>query len=351
MTMPRLLSIIILSLIALSFCPGNVSADYDNYVMNFLIPINVSINSTWNSVSGSSLSIATTVDHVVEFGVTTNIIVENITWYKDLQFAENDSNTNQGNYSTSWDSVGIYHVNVSATNNSETTANTTFTITVSAVDISAPSINNLTNSTPSSSSVTITWDTNETANSFVCYGLNETTVNDWSGCTNSSWDNGTTAISIKLTGLTNDTTYYYKPYSEDLSGNANTSVAAQNFTTTTTVETNTPLSIFIMWSIIALAAAFIGITQTGLLGTTSSLLSVVVFYMNSKQIISGNVVEYFSGVSSTDTIIIGTRSIESLPLSYIYLFMALIMLIVFILQVKNEILYQLEPDVGDIDLE
>ena len=114
------------------------------------------------------------------------------------------------------------------------------------VDFTAPSINNLTNSTPTGYSVTITWDTNETTNSFVCYGTNETTVNNWTGCTNSSWTNATTSISIGLTGLTNNTTYYYKPYSVDGSGNANTSVLAQNFTTADTITDakTVPLSIF-----------------------------------------------------------------------------------------------------------
>ena len=107
-----------------------------------------------------------------------------------------------------------------------------------------------------------------------------------------------------------------------------------------------PLSIFIMWSVIMCAGVVIGFMATGLNGITSSLLTATIAYMNSKNIINGNVVQYVAGESTTDTIEIGYRSIESLPMSYIYLFIAIVMVIVFILQVWNEIQYNLEPDMG-----
>ena len=105
-----------------------------------------------------------------------------------------------------------------------------------------------------------------------------------------------------------------------------------------------PLSIFIMWSVIMFVGAAIGFMTTGVYGITSSLLTATIAYMNSKSIINGSVVQYFAGVSTGDTIVTGSRSIESLPMSYIYLFIAIVMVIVFILHVKNEIIYQLEPD-------
>ena len=312
--------------------------------------IPLSIDSYWNNITGESLTLSASVNDSIEFGVTTNRSAENISWYRDTIFAENDSTTAQGNYTTSWAIAGIYEVNVTAFNNSEQTANTTFVITISAADTSAPSITNLTNSTPSSSTVTITWDTNETANSFVCYGLNETTVNDWSGCTNSSWTNSTSSISIGLTGLTSNTTYYYKPYSEDTTGNANTSVAAQNFTTASITETYVPLSIFTMWSVIMLISASLSFMLSGIYGISSSLLTVMIAYMNSKVLINGQLVQYFSGVSSGDIIVTGTRVMESLSMSYIFLFIAIIMTGVFISKTYTEVTRLLTPDLGGDDL-
>jgi hypothetical protein len=113
---------------------------------------------------------------------------------------------------------------------------------------------------------------------------------------------------------------------------------------TVTLVSRMPLSIFIMWSVIMFAGAIIGFMTNGLYGITSSLITATIAYMNSKNIINGNVVQYFSGVSTSDTIVVGYRTIESLPMSYIYLFIAIVMVIVFILQVKNEIQYNLEPD-------
>jgi hypothetical protein len=113
---------------------------------------------------------------------------------------------------------------------------------------------------------------------------------------------------------------------------------------TVTLVSRMPLSIFIMWSVIMFVGAIIGFMTNGLYGITSSLLTATIAYMNSKNIINGNVVQYFSGVSTSDTIVVGYRTIESLPMSYIYLFIAIVMVIVFILQVKNEIQYNLEPD-------
>ena len=111
-------------------------------------------------------------------------------------------------------------------------------------------------------------------------------------------------------------------------------------------EVYVPLSIFIMWSVIMFAGVIIGFMTTGLYGITSSLLTATIAYMNSKNIINGNVVQYFAGESTTDTIEIGYRSIESLPLSYIFLFIAIVMVVIFILHTVHEIQYHLEPDIG-----
>jgi len=73
----------------------------------------------------------------------------------------------------------------------------------------APTISSLTNSTPTTNSVTITWTTNQSADNRVKYSKNSDLSNPlWS-----SWDNDTTSVSITLTGLEANTTYYYQAWS------------------------------------------------------------------------------------------------------------------------------------------
>ena len=76
-------------------------------------------------------------------------------------------------------------------------------------ECTAPTISSLTNSTPTTNSVTITWTTNQSADNRVKYSKNSDLSNPlWS-----SWDNDTTSVSITLTGLEANTTYYYQAWS------------------------------------------------------------------------------------------------------------------------------------------
>lgn len=73
-------------------------------------------------------------------------------------------------------------------------------------DCTTPVISSLTNSTPGTTNVTITWSTNQSADNRVKYSKNSDLSNElWS-----SWDNDTTSISIDLTSLDSGTPYYYQ---------------------------------------------------------------------------------------------------------------------------------------------
>jgi len=73
----------------------------------------------------------------------------------------------------------------------------------------SPTISSLTNSTPGTTSVTITWTTDQSADNRVKYSKNS----DLSDALWSSWANDTSSVSITLTGLDPDTTYYYQAWS------------------------------------------------------------------------------------------------------------------------------------------
>jgi len=91
-------------------------------------------------------------------------------------------------------------------------------------DTTAPVIDNVTNSTPTTSSITINWTTSENANSSVNYG---TTKNLGSYVRNATYN---TSHSVDLSSLSADTTYYYNITSCDgslLCGNS----SEYNFTT------------------------------------------------------------------------------------------------------------------------
>lgn len=110
-------------------------------------------------------------------------------------------------------------------------------------DTTAPSISNVVISGVSDSSVTITWQTNESANSKINYGT--------STSYGSSKDNGdmTTSHSLTLTDLSVNTSYHGQIQSSDGSGNTASSsdftFATSQTTTTVTVTTTVNTNVFV----------------------------------------------------------------------------------------------------------
>ncbi|MCD6523057.1 MAG: fibronectin type III domain-containing protein, partial [Candidatus Diapherotrites archaeon] len=92
-------------------------------------------------------------------------------------------------------------------------------------DKKAPTISSVTATSITTENATITWTTDESSNSTVYYGTSSSTLD------NTVTDNSSvTSHSIKLSGLTSNTTYYYKVKSCDASGKCNES-DVYNFTT------------------------------------------------------------------------------------------------------------------------
>lgn len=319
---------IVLLVILLSTNPTN--AGTDQYTINFIVPT-LLIDTYWNNITENSLSVSINPGDIVEFGVTTNLLANNISWYNGSTFLENDTATSQGNLTHQFNNEGTFYINVSAVDDDDTTANTTFTV---LVGYEVPAVVTYSPSTPHRSD----------------NGTNVTFNVTFSQSGNTSWhvdgilieyDNLTSAASY-----TNSSSVIGGPYNVTASFTNTNGTVSQiwEWTVTSPIDNKIPLSLFIMWSVVMFASAVIGFMATGMYGITASLLTATIAYMNSKNIINGNVVQYFSGISTSDTIVTGSRSIESLPMSYIYLFIAIVMVIVFILQVINEVKYNLEPD-------
>ncbi|MCK4522447.1 MAG: S8 family serine peptidase [Nanoarchaeota archaeon] len=142
------------------------------------------------------------------------------------------NNTNIANTtSTGYNDSGLsgstsYLYNVSAFDyaGNEGLANASLIVNTSE-DVTPPIISNVLNTTITTSGATISWSTNENANSSVYYSTNSSNLN-------LTKDDSTlnTSHSISLTGLSASTTYFYKVGSFDAAGNsANSSI--YNFTT------------------------------------------------------------------------------------------------------------------------
>ena len=132
---------------------------------------------------------------------------------------------------------GTYHVNITMNDGvNPLVYNNTETITVlTSPDTTPPVITDVANSTPTDSSVTITWTTNEASGSLVRYGTTSGVYTD--DVSNMAM---TTSHSIDLSGLSAGTTYYFVVNSTDASDNSNES-AEHSFTTSSTADTDPPV--------------------------------------------------------------------------------------------------------------
>ena len=133
-----------------------------------------------------------------------------------------------------------YHFEVSSADpsaNITSSSDQTFT-TNAVIDITPPVINNI-QATVTDTTATITWTTDENADSSVNYGVNDSYGLNTNNVALS------TSHSLLLNGLTPGTDYHYEVSSSDAS--ANTSVSADlTLTTTTTVNPGNP-DLFAQW--------------------------------------------------------------------------------------------------------
>ena len=122
----------------------------------------------------------------------------------------------------------MWYNSVDNNSNIETIKNVTVKI-----DISPPKITNAQATSVTTNSATITWDTNEEADTKVTYDTNPSNLGTF-------WKNNselTKSHSILLSGLNNNTTYFFMVYSTDAAGNtANSTI--YNFTTSPVLPGN-----------------------------------------------------------------------------------------------------------------
>lgn len=170
-----------------------------------------------------------------------------------------------------------YHFKVSsndASANLSESLDQTFT-TDAAPDVTAPVISNLV-ATPTDTSVTITWDTDEVASSLVDYG---TTGSYGSSTSETNTSPRVTSHSVTITGLTASTGYHYRVVSTDAATNTVTGTD-HTFTTDATPDLVAPVisainttpsvaTAIIEWLTDEVASSFLEYGLTSSYGSTS----------------------------------------------------------------------------------
>ncbi len=183
------------------------------------------------------------------------------------------SPTTRGFTDTDLDSTKYYYYKVRAIN---TNGAGIFSSIVGGrpgtTDRVAPQASSVTNTTPHATSATVTWTTDEAGDSLVEYGKTNSFELGLVGIHNSVLSH-----SVELTGLAPGTTYYYRVYSRDSSGNRSDVSSTKTFTTTDTDDSTAPSVSSLSVRKIATSSALVSWdtdeASTGKVeyGTTSSL--------------------------------------------------------------------------------
>ncbi len=180
--------------------------------------VSLTAPSASSTISGSSVTLTATASDTV--GIA------------NVQFEVDDSDIGSAitssPYTTTWNSTSVADGSHTLCAVAEDTAGNYATSSISiTVRNSPPVISAISSGTPTTTSATITWTTDEAATSQVNYG---TTTSYGTASSSAAL---TTLHSITLTGLTAYTIYYFQIESVDGQGNTATS-SAQTFTTTLT---------------------------------------------------------------------------------------------------------------------
>jgi len=223
------------------------SAEVSKSFPNTIPPVLSAISA--NNITSSSATISWTTDTAstsqVQYGITT-AYGSSTTLNSSLVTSHSQTLSNLNPSTT-------YHYRVlssDAAGNLATSGDQTFT-TSAAPDTTPPAISSIATSNISTSSVTITWTTNELSDTQVQYG----TTTSY-GSTTTLNTTLTTSHSQSLTGLLASTTYHFRVLSKDAAGNLATS-GDRTFTTATPPDTTPPVLSGIVASNITTTSAVI----------------------------------------------------------------------------------------------
>lgn len=193
----------------------------------------VSITSPANN---ATISTTTT----VTANATDDVAVNKVEFYVDGALKGTDTTASSNNYTYSLNptslSAGTHSLYAIAYDSSGNTATSgTVAFTVPNTDTTPPTISAVTAGSVTQTSATITWTTNEAADSQVAYGTSTSY-----GSTTTLDTTKVTSHSVSVSGLTAGTTYHFKVTSKDASGNSASSADATFTTQAPAADTTKP---------------------------------------------------------------------------------------------------------------
>ena len=112
-----------------------------------------------------------------------------------------------------------------------------------------------------------------------------------------------------------------------------------------------PIALFIGMVFALFICMVISVWEIPRLSIITGVIAVILSYTLSKISINGVLVKQFGDVTTADTVITDTVSITNLPMSYLFLFIGILTFIITVMNILNEVRYNLEPDIEAIDFE
>ena len=243
-------------------------------------------------------------------------------------FTDFNSTTGEGNWTPDYTQAGIYYVDFGVSDGL-LTDNESVKITVIDVPtlhiISYTPINNRPTNIPDESR-TFSVTANEVCNITWYY-------NGILQQTNSSVDNALWTYTAV------EGTYNVTAIANNVNG-----TDSQTWTWASNPVVHVPISLFLGLCIALIGTIVTAAATTGPTGILASMFGIMLAYINSKIVINGTLIQNIGGIDSVGNVVQGFSVIQVPALSYLFLFIAIIMTLVFILHLKNEILYQIEPE-------
>ena len=111
-----------------------------------------------------------------------------------------------------------------------------------------------------------------------------------------------------------------------------------------------PIEMFIFLFAVMIILIFIAVKTTGISSIFTSMLSIMLAFVNSKIPINDTLVQNIGGIDSTGAVVQATTIIEIPALSYICIFIGLFCVVVLTIQVMREIKFRESQDIIELDL-
>ena len=95
---------------------------------------------------------------------------------------------------------------------------------------------------------------------------------------------------------------------------------------------------------------FVSLKAKGIVSIFTSLICIMLAFINSKIIINGTLIQNIGGVDGSGNIVQGTTIIQIESLSYILLFVGMFMVVILAIQVLREIKFRESQDTIELDI-